>query len=399
MTIYDRIPELRAIIKRRDREGTPNPVELESKTSKPDGDPWVELVDEKGRTVFDTSNSDVKTVSVPDGDVALDQTGEADIGFAAAAWWALPQALDELEKLTVDSISDGQRITDLECSVAAAHSRESRLEQENATIRDYLNTAAEACEELITSAALQEVIAPSFRELQAKLHHLANTKPGELGWIIETPQDVPHAVAAIRAILGTLSEEDRKRALVEAEAPLHWRITASDYWRPIVDQLRGALTSQQTYLRELKERVPGEVRQIVGLVKNAEGALAHYPARRTATPLRESFDVTLRGRARYHVRLHWHDHEGGPPFSVAFDIFEIVGGEPRLYAGGMMPTPDIDQAESVLHGFVKWDGCTQWWADCAHADDPETLDELLGTLRIARHHGVAAIGTRFEGPK
>jgi hypothetical protein len=42
---------------------------------------------------------------------------------------------------------------------------------------------------------------------------------------------------------------------------------------------------------------------------------------------------------------------------------------------------DQEKAEVVIHGFIKWDGCCQWWADCAHTDTKGEMEELCKVLR------------------
>jgi hypothetical protein len=48
-------------------------------------------------------------------------------------------------------------------------------------------------------------------------------------------------------------------------------------------------------------------------------------------------------------------------------------------------TPDIDAALPFVHGFVKWDGCTQWWQNGGgHIDHRDDYDRLVDVLKLAR---------------
>jgi hypothetical protein len=120
--------------------------------------------------------------------------------------------------------------------------------------------------------------------------------------------------------------------------------------------------------------------------------------RSTSKPVREAFDVDYKGGARHRVRLRWEAEGDDKPSWVDFEIAEVVGVErrgahvERLYAGDMSPTTDLDEASFPVRGFVKRDGCTQFWVECAHADSSEDLDVALGAIRVARQRALLAMG-------
>jgi hypothetical protein len=81
-------------------------------------------------------------------------------------------------------------------------------------------------------------------------------------------------------------------------------------------------------------------------------------------------------------RTHW----------VDFEIFEAVGREnDGTLLFGEHFFPELEIANPTVHGFVKWDGCTQFWFgdpadshDGAHVDSKADLDKLFAAIHLAR---------------
>jgi hypothetical protein len=101
------------------------------------------------------------------------------------------------------------------------------------------------------------------------------------------------------------------------------------------------------------------------------------------------------------VLLRWDDPDGDHapwPNWVDFEIVEApeVNGERRYRSrkDGTYST-DPEDSERIINGFVKWDGCTQWWAECAHVDDESGQDALLAAVRIARAEAIDAMGKNY----
>lgn len=93
------------------------------------------------------------------------------------------------------------------------------------------------------------------------------------------------------------------------------------------------------------------------------------------------------------------------PCYVGFDIVQVSGetgkGWPevgaRLYAKGgcnsFEPTTDIHEAEVIVHGFVKFDGCTQFWIqDGAHYDHRDGYEGFLEAMRGVRKLAAEIMG-------
>lgn len=57
-------------------------------------------------------------------------------------------------------------------------------------------------------------------------------------------------------------------------------------------------------------------------------------------------------------------------------------------------TIDIDKAAPLVTGFVKWDGCTQWWQnDGGHCDEKPDFDDFCEAMRLARQVGLYELMT------
>lgn len=96
------------------------------------------------------------------------------------------------------------------------------------------------------------------------------------------------------------------------------------------------------------------------------------------------------------IRLYWTPNEASghqPTHWIDFEIFEAVGldgvrdDSPPLYyatesrelSDGV--TTDLNKAVPDVHGFVKWDGCTQiHFPDGLHYDDRAGLAGILATV-------------------
>jgi len=121
-------------------------------------------------------------------------------------------------------------------------------------------------------------------------------------------------------------------------------------------------------------------------------------------PVRATFTHggDAQGLGRMVIRLRWDDSDPRGPFWVDFEVHEVVAlVHPDMAmhytrAGAdhnLDTTPDLDLAEAVVHGFVKWDGCTQvYWDEPMHVDSESDLEALFEAVRIARREAVAAMG-------
>jgi hypothetical protein len=97
------------------------------------------------------------------------------------------------------------------------------------------------------------------------------------------------------------------------------------------------------------------------------------------------------------IRL-WSDvrEDNGERMWVDFAIYEVIGNDHdgpnkkgrKFYqqkgaSVSPMPVYDPEEAESLVEGFVKWDGCTQFTADI-HVDSRDHLDIILSSIGRAR---------------
>lgn len=113
-------------------------------------------------------------------------------------------------------------------------------------------------------------------------------------------------------------------------------------------------------------------------------------------------DVLGEEHAGYLVRFAWatrgeeHEDDRESDLSddvlwVNFAIYEYVSnGRERIYevpeaVSWADNTTDPDEAQPLVHGFVKWDGCTQFWCDdLIHVDDREDLERWMAAIAHAR---------------
>jgi hypothetical protein len=87
-------------------------------------------------------------------------------------------------------------------------------------------------------------------------------------------------------------------------------------------------------------------------------------------------------------------HDDEKPIWCDFAIYPVLGVElggrvlyetPDAVNPMDAPTSDLDAAQPLVTGFVKWDGCTQWWQhDGGHVDDRATFEEFFDALAEAR---------------
>lgn len=69
-------------------------------------------------------------------------------------------------------------------------------------------------------------------------------------------------------------------------------------------------------------------------------------------------------------------------------------------AGQPSVTDDLEVAEMCVRGFVKWDGCTQFWtgdprdpnSGVTHFDDPQALEDWCEMLKQVREWALDAMG-------
>ena len=124
-----------------------------------------------------------------------------------------------------------------------------------------------------------------------------------------------------------------------------------------------------------------------------------------AKPVRATFvhGGDAQGLGRLVIRLRWNDGEvRKEPAIVDFEVLEVVAlvhphMTPHYRREGtdrpMDTTEELDLAQPVVHGFVKFDGCTQaWWDEPMHVDHEDSLNALFEAVRIARREAMAVLG-------
>ncbi len=97
--------------------------------------------------------------------------------------------------------------------------------------------------------------------------------------------------------------------------------------------------------------------------------------------------------AEHHIRLWGNPSGEGEQYWIDFEVFAVEGYETenpsaRIFqkigeTSNFPGTTDLDEAEPVAHGFVKWDGCTQFDMD-VHIDSKEQLEALFNAVLKAR---------------
>lgn len=102
----------------------------------------------------------------------------------------------------------------------------------------------------------------------------------------------------------------------------------------------------------------------------------------------------------FHIRLWGDEHPQGGKYWIDFEVYDVEGyeigreaervfqkkGETSNFPG----TTNLDEAEPVAHGFVKWDGCTQFNMD-VHIDHVKHLEGLFNAVLEARRLAAEAM--------
>lgn len=100
------------------------------------------------------------------------------------------------------------------------------------------------------------------------------------------------------------------------------------------------------------------------------------------------------------VRLWSDENSNGELMWVDFAIVEVVSDATAttrgLYMSDPNPVENIDEADAVCSGFVKWDGCTQFKVD-AHADHRNDLEHLFTAIGEARRFAAELMGGELLG--
>lgn len=106
-----------------------------------------------------------------------------------------------------------------------------------------------------------------------------------------------------------------------------------------------------------------------------------------------------------------------PTYWIDFEIFAIVGrksDDSVLYyrkgadfelsdRNGVDPlTESLDESEPSVHGFVKWDGCTQMWFDDqpVHFDERISMEQLFAAIAECRKQALIIMkdeGEEYSG--
>jgi len=91
----------------------------------------------------------------------------------------------------------------------------------------------------------------------------------------------------------------------------------------------------------------------------------------------------------YVVRLYADEWSNGEIGIVDFKIHQIAGltaekdGQALYLTNDSHMTENLDEAEAIVGGTVKWDGCTQFHAD-VHVDHRSDLEGLCKAILEAR---------------
>lgn len=102
-------------------------------------------------------------------------------------------------------------------------------------------------------------------------------------------------------------------------------------------------------------------------------------------------------QTEYHVRLFGDEHDGDL-YWVDFQIFTVVctsadGKEKFFNRKGWTASPDpvsrLDEAEPIISGHVKWDGCSDFDIHDAHTCSLEQIKALLDAVLKARELAAA----------
>lgn len=228
------------------------------------------------------------------------------------------------------------------------------------------------------------------------------------------PRTAEAAASVIVHAIESISPALRERAIAIAGLAGHRSIYRDAEWNAWANRMRTAARSSLAIAEQLhricvargeesEAKIAAEIcrTHLADALRYLAPGSRHRPISKT---LRETFEVAHDG-AGYVVKLFWEPSEtrvNGTPIWVDFEIVEIFGvvpeppGQKRLYSGENDPVSELGDAWPFINGFVKFDGCTQWWADCAHVDEAVDLDVLLGAIRLARHRALLAINEGAE---
>jgi hypothetical protein len=147
---------------------------------------------------------------------------------------------------------------------------------------------------------------------------------------------------------------------------------------------------------------------------------AQWPAQRSDKPVGKEFtcgaSIDNPGRTATHwLRLRWDPTktipvqcpaEGMPdeaPYWVDFEVYEIKAilstGELEFDDGKDGFAKAIDDAIPIVHGFVKWDGCTQIWvpelAEPLHWDEQSGIEDAARAIVEVRRYAIVDVMKRY----
>lgn len=113
-------------------------------------------------------------------------------------------------------------------------------------------------------------------------------------------------------------------------------------------------------------------------------------------------ETTAAGVGEYSIQWAFDKEEDGGPHRVEWALFSVAadsddeGPENSVYyhttSGKMQDwTQDIGKAAPCVTGFVKWDGCTQWWMNDnpLHVDSRHEYHAFATAMIKARHRAMA----------
>lgn len=106
------------------------------------------------------------------------------------------------------------------------------------------------------------------------------------------------------------------------------------------------------------------------------------------------------------LRRFWKANGDGRVLWVDFELFECTSYptdnpdawefERKGAMEGWDTTPNLDEAQPVAEGFVKWDGCTQFDVASVHVDSKHGLLNLFHGIGEARRLCAEAMGDAYD---
>jgi hypothetical protein len=103
-------------------------------------------------------------------------------------------------------------------------------------------------------------------------------------------------------------------------------------------------------------------------------------------------------RTEYLVRLFGDEQGGSGVIWVDFEVIEVPmyeQGKPVFYRKEWISladnTQDPNEADAVVSGYVKWDGCTEFKLD-VHVCSGKGMDELFFAIKRARYEAAMLMG-------